>query len=177
MKAAGFLMLLLVATGARAAGEPAEAATTSSRLSAEIRAQLPAFVPPPDQPKHAPAATTTSDPDVLELPKLTVREKVQPRIKPIDLMTPRALNRKFAVDYKKSLQGLDKVLNGFWIPLFGPSLAARGRAQYTARQFQDLSYVINAARTDDSAASDGLQQAEAEMNRAIDRQNRPAGGK
>jgi len=164
MKAAGSLLLLLVATGALAAGELADAATTSSRLRAEIRARLPAYTPPPDQPKNAPAAATTPDPDVLELPKLTVREKIQPRIKTIDLMTPRALNRKFAVDYKKSLNGLDAVLNGFSIPLFGPSLAARGRAQYRAQQYRDMFDTIDAIANVDPAQAAGLR---AEMINAL----------
>ncbi|MDI1250846.1 MAG: hypothetical protein PSV13_18425 [Lacunisphaera sp.] len=159
MKAAGLLLLLL-------------AATTSSRLSAEIRAQLPAFVPPPDQPKNAPAAATTTDPDVLELPKLTVREKARQRITPNDLMTPRALNKKFAVDYKKSLKGLDAVLNGFSIPLFGPSLAARGRAQYRAQQYRDMFGTIDAIAADDPAQAAELRR---EMVNALS--GRPPGSK
>lgn len=172
MKAAGFILLLLVAPGALAAGEPADAATTSSRLSGEIRARLPAYVPPPDQPKNAPAAATTADPDVLELPKLTVREKVQPRISPRDLMTPRALNRQFAVDYKKSLKGLDKLLNGFSIPLFGPSLAARGRAQYRAQQYRDMFGTIDAIATEDPEQAAELRR---EMVNALS--GRPPGSK
>jgi hypothetical protein len=172
MKAAGSLLLLLVATGSLAAGEPAEAATTSSRLSAEIRARLPAYVPPPDQPKNAPASAATPDPDVLELPKLTVREKARQRITPHDLMTPRALNKKFAVDYKKSLQGLDKVLNGFWLPLFGPSLAARGRAQYRAQQYRDMFGTIDAIAADDPEQAAELRR---EMVNALS--GRPPGSK
>jgi hypothetical protein len=176
MKAAGPLSLALVLTGTLASAEAPAASSLSARISAEIRTGLPAYAPPPARPKDTPGEVATPDADVLQLPKLTVREKVPPRIVPNDLMTPRALNRKFALDYKKSLKGLDAVLNGFSIPLFGPSLAARGRAQYTARRYQDLSFVMHAAEGEEPAVTNGLQKAEAEMQQAIERQNRPAGG-
>ena len=179
MKPAGFSLLCLVATGTLLAGEPAASDATPAPISAVIRAGLPAYNPPaPVKPAASPAATepAPADPDTLVLPKVTVRERHQPRIHPIDLMTPAALERKFAVDYKKSLTGLDAFLNGFSIPLFGPSLAARGRAQYQAQQMADLSFIIN-ARADDPKSAAGLQAAEAEMNLAIERQDRPAGSK
>jgi len=168
MKAAGLLLLGFALIAPCAAAEPA----VSPRLRAAIRASLPAYTPPPPPPLDTPAEATTPDPDVLELPKMTVREKVPPRITPHDLMTPRALNRKYAVDYKNSLQGLDKVLNGFSIPLFGPSLAARGRAQYRARQYRDMFSTIDAIATDDPAQAAELRR---EMVNALS--GRPPGSK
>lgn len=145
MKTAGSILFFFAAAGSLPGGEEAAVASgTSARLSAEIRAGLPAYTPPPTKPRNAPAAATTPDPDVLELPKLTVREKAQQRIMPNDLMTPRALNKKFAADYKRSLKGLDAVLNSFSIPLISPSLAARGRAQYRAQQYRDMFSTIDA---------------------------------
>jgi hypothetical protein len=176
MKAAGPLSFALVLTGTLAGAETPASSTLSARITTEIRTGLPAYAPPPARPKDTPGETATPDADVLQLPKLTVREKVPPRIVPNDLLPPQALNKKFAVEYKKSLKGLDKVLNGFSIPLFGPSLAARGRAQHTARQYQDLSFVIHAAEGEDATVTNGLQKAENEMQQANERQNRPAGG-
>ncbi len=169
MKTAGSILFSFVAVGALAA---AESTALSDRLKAEVRASLPAYTPPPAQPVAIPAATGPADPDVLVLPKLTVREKVQPRIAPDDLLTPGERNRKFAVAYKKSLRGLDALLNGFSIPLFGPSLAARGRAQYRAQQYRDMFDIIDAIATNDPAQAVGLR---AEMINAIS--GRPPGSK
>lgn len=170
MKAAGPLLLCFVATVSLAGAETAVASTVSDRISAEVRARLPAYAPP--VPKNAPAEAATPDPDVLELPTLTVRERVQPRIAPLDLMTPRALNRKFAHDYKKSLQGLESLLNGFSIPLFGPSLAARGRAQYRAQQYRQVFDTIDAIATVDPEQAAALR---VEMVNALS--GRPPGSK
>jgi hypothetical protein len=172
MKAAGSILLFFAAAGSLPAEEAVVASGTSARLSAEIRASLPAYTPPPTEPKNAPAAATTSDPDVLELPKLTVREKAQQRITPNDLMTPKALNKKFAADYKRSLKGLDEVLNSFSIPLISPSLAARGRAQYRAQQYRDMFNTIDAIGTIDPGQAAELRR---EMVNALS--GRPPGSK
>jgi hypothetical protein len=172
MKAARPLLLGFVAAGALLAAEPADPPAAPTKLSEVIRASLPAYTPPPPRPKNTPGEATTPDPDVLVLPKMTVRERYQPRIVPNDLLTPRELNKKFAADYKKSLKGLDAILNGFSIPLFGPSLAARGRAQYRAQQYRDMFNTIDAIATDDPVQAADLRR---EMINALS--GRPPGSK
>jgi hypothetical protein len=79
MKPSGFHLLVFFVAGPLAAQEPVEtprSAKTSTRLTQEIRVTLPKFTPPPppvlDQPK---SDGTEDDPNVLALPKFTVKEK------------------------------------------------------------------------------------------------------
>jgi hypothetical protein len=189
MKPAGFHLLIFVVTGPLAAQEPTESATDrkiSARLTQEIRVALPKFTPPPppvlDQPKND---GTEDDPDVLALPKFTVKEKRAQRIEPSDLLTSKELSKKFKADYKKSLTGLDAALNSFVIPIVSapislrdPSpLAARGRELYRARRIEDLNRTIEAGKLGDKENSAALKNEVTEMHRAQDWQNRVTGGK
>jgi hypothetical protein len=185
MKPAGFHLLSFVAVGTLAAQEPTlpASAKTSDRLKEEIRAGLPPYTPPPskflDQPKND---GPESDPDLFALPKFTVQEKRLPRIEPNDLLTPRALGKQFAADYKKSLKGLDAVLNSFAIPILSapislrdPSpLATRGRELYRSRQNEDIRHVIEIGKLADPANL-ALAQEKTDLQQALDWQNRPAG--
>jgi hypothetical protein len=178
MKAAGPILLCLVAAVTLPADEPAAPPATSDRLKGIIRAGLPNYTPPP--PKVMFDGITTnppSDSDVLVLPKVTVREKAPPRFDPLMLMRADQLAKKYAKDYKDSLKGLDALLNGFSIPLFGPSLASRGAARYRASQMADLDQVITTGKASDPKTSGELQQAVKDMNEAQDWQNRVTGGK
>lgn len=177
MKAAGPTLLCLIATGTLAAREPTVPATLSSRLSAEVRASLPAYTPPPPKPENTPAGPAPADPDVLVLPKLTVREKRVQRLDPLDILSPREQDKKYAAEYRASLKGLDALLNGFAIPLIGQSLAARGRALHAQRQFEDLHFISTVGASLDPEGAAATKKAEDDMKRAIDWQNRPAGSK
>ncbi len=177
MKTAGLHLLGLIATMSLAAEEipPPTSPKTSDRLKTEIRASLPRYLAPvPKDINELGRLSLESDPDLFALPKLTVREKRPPRIEANDLLTPRALNKKFALEYDRSLTGLDRVLNGFTIPLFSPSFGARGRAAFQARQFSDIRHVIEIGRLADPQNTT-LASEKVDLREALDRQNRPAG--
>ncbi len=141
MRPAGPLLLLLV-TGAVAvpADEPAAPAPvkTSARLSQEIRAALPRFEPPAAAPGPAtspvlsPAASL--DPDVVELPKLTVREKRLPGHDPDVWLNDRIVQRKAMVAYRDSMTDLEWLLNCWFVPLFSAPPSVRGRDYYEGRK-------------------------------------------
>ena len=178
MKPAGFLLLApagLILIAANAA-EP-EPAKLSERLKQEIVARLPAYTPPPPAAAAAPETPAEADPNALELPKMTVRERRQPRIEPNDLLTPDELNKKFAREYLNSLKGLDALLNGFSIPLISPSLAARGRQLYRTQQMEDIEHIMKVAEKIDPKDSAEMRKKVREMKRTDEQQNRPAGGK
>ncbi len=177
MKAARPFLLGFVATGSLMAAEPADPPAAPTRLSEVIRASLPPYTPPPPRPLDTPHEATSSDPDVLVLPKMTVREKYQPRIDPIDLLTRKGRDKAYAAEYRNSLKGLDAVLNGFSIPFFGKSQAALGRELHIRRQFEDLHFISTVGAKFAPEGSAAAQKAEADMKRAIEWQNRPAGGK
>jgi hypothetical protein len=175
LAAAGPFLFCLAVAAPLAAEEAMRPTLLSSRLNAEIRTSLPAYTPSPAKPKNTPAEAAQPDPDVVVLPKMTVREKRAPRFDPLDLMSPKERAKKYAAEYRNSLKGLDAVLNGFSIPFFGPSLAALGRELHIRRQFEDLHFVSTVGDTLDPKASAVTKKAEAEMKRAIEWQNRPAG--
>jgi hypothetical protein len=181
MKFIGFSLLCVVETASLLADQPsgtaAATAKLSSRLAAEIRASLPKY-----SPSTATAASTTettvhTSSDLLVLPKVIVNERPPPRVEPNDLITAKALNKKLARDFKNSLTGLDAILNGFSIPLVSPSLAARGRAAYKARQRGELSDFIRSTTAADAKEGAKLKDAAREMDKAEDWQNRVTGGK
>lgn len=152
----------------------------SAHLSAMVRAQLPGFTPHSEESTRATAETAQTpipDPDVLQLPKVTVRERPPPRTDPLDILIKSERKRKLARDFKDSLKGLDGLLNGFSFPIFSPSMAERGRTYHQQQQLDELNRVSNAIRESNPKAADNLQKDVAEAQRALDRQNRPAGSK
>jgi hypothetical protein len=115
MKPTGFHLLVFVVAGPLAAQEPAETAPdrkTSARLTQEIRVTLPKFTPPPppvlDQPRNS---GTEDDPNVLALPKFTVKEKRPPTHDPDVWLTDRAIQQKAMAAYEnaKSLAEIKRV--------------------------------------------------------------------
>ncbi len=144
MKPAGPLLLLLMASPAwSTADEPAAAnpSRTSPRLSREIRATLPRFTPPATPPAAAgpvAAPVTPRDPDVLELPKITVLEKRIPTNDPDVWLTERAIRQKSMAAYRDSMTDLEWALNSwFYIPLFGTPPSVRARRYYESRKLAD----------------------------------------
>ena len=182
MQLTGPLLILVAWPTALLADSPESAASApakvSAHLSAMIRSELPGFVPEsatPLQPRHDESAAT-HNPDVLELPKITVRKRLPPKIDPLDLLIKTGRDKKLALDFKNSLTGLDALLNGFSFPIFSPTMAERGRVYRQQQQLEELNRVASAVRHDDPKAATGLEKDAAEAQRALDRQNRPAGG-
>lgn len=162
MKTAGLPLLAFVLTGALAADTPAAApARTSDHLSQEIRAALPKFTPPPapvlDQPKDLPA-----DPDVLLLPKLTVKEKRPPSHDPDVWLTDKAVQQKAMAAYKTSMTDLEWALNSWFIPLFSAPASVRARSAYESGKFRaeliSISDLADKIGTQDPATSADLHQ-------------------
>jgi len=155
--------LVLIATVLVRADEPATAAPPAS-LSAEVRQQLttslPGYTPPaPAKPPAAP------NPDVLELPKMTVKQQPRPRVRLGDsvILGPKAFNEDLA---KKNLSTLDRgVLNKFTLPswLGGVSAAERAREDYNIAQKQqflsDVFTISKAVEQTDPAAAKSLREA------------------
>lgn len=199
MKPAGFHLLIFVVAGPLAALEPSAAPVaqppdapsealakegpdrkTSARLTQEIRISLPKFGPPPppvlDQPKSDGAG---DDPNVLALPKFTVKEKRPPTHDPDVWLTDRAIQQKAMAAYKQSMTDLEWALNSWFIPLFSPPASVRARASYASnkaladiKRVHDLLGRISA--TNPKAASE-LEQERIKMDQTEYWQSRPAG--
>lgn len=184
-----FLALLLasLAVAVRAEDAPASATTApASALSAEVAKQLAATLPgaslslaeakPADLSSEATRAKQGSvtptqakeeapNPDVLELPKMTVKQRPRPRLGEIDVLGPKAFNEELA---KKNFTAFDRnVLNKFTLPswLGGVSAAERAREDYNIaqkRQFlSDVMTIARAAELTDPANAQALREAAA----------------
>lgn len=183
MKPTGFHLLVFAVAGPLAAQEPAEPAPerkTSARLTQEIRVTLPKFTPPPppvlDQPK---SDGTETDPNVLALPKFTVKEKRPPTHDPDVWLTNKAVQQKAMAAYKQSLTDVEWALNSWYIPLFGSSPAARARAAYeNQKKMSELHHVhrlFKVISTADPGAGDDLEKERVKMDQAEYWRSRPAG--
>jgi hypothetical protein len=162
-------------------GSPANApAKLSTHIFAMVRSGLPEYAPRGEPSSATPPESTSvvaHDPEVLELPKITVRERPPPKVEPLDILIKSERKRKLARDFKNSFTGLDGLLNGFSFPIFSPSMAERGRVYHQQQQLGELNRVAGAVRESDPKAAAGLQKDAADAQRALDRQNRPAGDK
>jgi hypothetical protein len=171
------LVLALIATVSVLAAEPAPVAATPAPAPAaatpatdEVARQLAATLAsireqsvaraPENQKEAAPV-----DPDVLELPKMTVKQQPKPRVRLGEgsILGPKAFNEDLA---KKNLSTLDRsILNKFTLPLFGTSAADRAREDYNIAQKQqfmsDVLTISKAAEQTDPAAAKALREAAA----------------
>jgi hypothetical protein len=179
------LTLGLFATVSAPAQQPAAAPVPDPALSAEVAKELNAALP-----QSAPARPTASaiadirqqsidrapasqlgqenapaDPEVLELPKMTVKQppKPRPRLGDHTILGPKAMNEDLA---KKNLTALDRgVLNKFTIPswLGGVSAAERAREDYNIQQkrafLDDVLTISKAAEQTDPANAKALREA------------------
>ena len=182
MKPTGTLLVLLAWSTALLAASQESAVKVSSKVSphvsAMIKAELPGYTPPPAEPSATSLESSpvvTSDPAVLELEKVTVRERKPQKIEPLDILSDAGRRKKLALDFKDSLQGLDALLNGFSFPIFSPSMAERGRVYRQQQQLNELTRIGSAVRGADPKAAADLKKNAADAQRAIDQQNRPAG--
>lgn len=175
MKPAGFPLLILAVAGTLAAQEPAR---TSARLTQEIKAALPRYEPPPPPVLDQPKALST-DPDILVLPKVTVKEYRPPTHDPDAWLTNKAAGQKAMAAYKQSMTDLEWALNSWFIPLVGSSPSARARAAYESRKkMSDLHRVHSLFKTisaTDSTAATELEKERIKMDQAEYWQSRPAG--
>jgi hypothetical protein len=118
--------------------------------------------------ERAPASQTEAPPpdsEVLELPKMTVKQqpRARPRLGDHTILGPKAFNDELA---KKNLSTLDRgVLNKFTLPawLGGVSAADRAREEYNIvqkRQFlDDVQTISKAAEATDPANAKALRDA------------------
>lgn len=146
------------AAGASAPAAPAP--LTMSEMEKLLAAARPKFSPPAEaQP------ATEPDPDVLELPKMTVKQRPRPRLGESVILGPKAFNEELA---KRNLSALDRnLLNKFTLPswLGGVSAAERAREDYEIaqkRQFMsDVLTIAKAAELTDPANAKALREAAA----------------
>lgn len=118
---------------------------------------LPTYNPPPAETK---ALDQPADPDVLELPKMTVKQKPRPRLTPDVVFTKNAFGEDLA---KKKFSSLDQTLNKFTLPLFGASLAQRALEEYerekNEKMVSDVGTIATALEQTDPAEAKALREA------------------
>lgn len=182
MKPAGLPLFALALAGSSLAAEdsaPPKLVKTSVRLRQEIAAALPKYDPPAkvlDQPKPL---ESSSDPDVLALPKFTVKE-YRPRDHDPDVwLTDRAVQQKAMAQYKQSMSDLEWALNGWYIPLFCSSPASRARGAYkmnkSMEELHRVHRLFNVISTTDPKAAAELEKERVKMEQTEYWQGRPAG--
>jgi len=164
------MLLFLIALSPGLLADEASSGTppkTSARLTQEIRAGLPKFTPPAPTPAPAspPAdeAAPPRDPDVVVLPKITVREKRPPTNDPDLWLNGRAVQQKAMAAYHDSMTPLEWALNSWYIPLFGAPPSVRAREYYADRKLADeadrLNSVIKAVGLTDPGEAAKLRNA------------------
>lgn len=168
MKTAGLMLPLLLALGVTAMGQSNPAAATradesQSKLSPEVSQQLTDKLPKYSPPAPEKPAATKTDPDVLELPKVTITQKKRPRLNDQVMMTNKAFNDKLA---RQQLSSFDRsVLNKFTLPSWfgGVSAAERAREDYDRAQreqlFSDVARMAKVIETEDPAQAKVLRDA------------------
>ena len=176
MKTAGLLFALTVATVLPAAAQsttPAVEATPPSpaaqpatpppaKLSPEVAQMLATALPKYEPPPAAKPASPT-DPEVVELPKMTVTQKKRPRLGDNVMMTPKAFNEKLA---NEKLSTFDRnFLNKYTLPTWfgGLSAADRARAEYDYEKKEalrsDVLHLAEVAEQVDPAQAKALRDA------------------
>jgi hypothetical protein len=87
----------------------------------------------PDTPPAAPADTAA---DVVLLPEMRVIEKPLPG-DPDAWLTPKARREKAVKEYLNAMNPLERLLNGWHIPLLTPSVAVRAQSAYQEKKFTE----------------------------------------
>lgn len=178
MKPAGLLLPVIGLATVLSAAETTSAPSQVSReISAKIREGLPTYQPAATSTDGSAPDTEgpqTNDPNVLILPKLTVKEKRLPPDAADQLMSRDEFKRKMEnlyLDEVAKLGPLHYLLNKFTIPILSPSKEERGRAIYQRRELDRLRHVSDAARSLDPNAAKTF-------DRELDNSHttRPAGG-
>jgi hypothetical protein len=132
-------LLLRAEEPAKPAAAPAPVApeAKAGKVSPELAEQMATYLPKYIPPAPADAKPAAPNPDVVELPKVTVTQKKRPRLKITDevMMTPKSFNEKLAKD---NLSSFDRnFLNKFtWFG--GQTPEERAREEYRLKQQQEL---------------------------------------
>ncbi|RXK52790.1 hypothetical protein ESB00_13800 [Oleiharenicola lentus] len=170
------LILLALTVISRAEDTPAAAQPSSESTSAAVIAVpvrpavperasllpgLPTYAPPPPAaPKQLDQPNTPTDPDVLVLPKMTVKQKPRPRLNADIVYASKDLGNVLA---KQKYTQLDQALNKFTLPLFGQSLAERAIEDHKREKKQaltdDVLNISNALKDADPAEAKSLEKA------------------
>lgn len=138
----GLLLAVLSAT-VLAADTPAPPAATPP--AEPNKAEAATVTPPAAQVPFTPLANgkvddKPADPDVLELPKMVVKQKPRPRLTPEIMVTKNAFGVQLA---KEKFSGLDQGLNKFTLPLFGASIAERALEEHAREKKEQLTGDVN----------------------------------
>jgi hypothetical protein len=158
----GLLFIALVATALAedAPAKPAAPAADTAPATAreQLAATLPKYDPPP--PADPKQLDKPADPDVLELPKMTVKQKPRPRLNADIVYTRQNLGDKLA---KENFSQLDRVLNSFTLPLFGAGMAERALEEHEREKKKQLNLdVLNISKAleqTDPAEAKSLKEA------------------
>jgi hypothetical protein len=155
--------LALLATVSLVAADPAPTPAPEPLTAVPRYSVPPAALARPGLPGVA--NESPADPNVLELPKMTVvKPKPRPRARLGDtaILGPTAFNEDLA---KKNLSALDRGLNKFTLPLFGTSAADRAREDYNIAQkeqfMSDVLTIAKATELTDPEAAKALREAAA----------------
>ncbi|HEY8995268.1 MAG TPA: hypothetical protein VIM71_11440 [Lacunisphaera sp.] len=142
------LLFFALAVIARADEAPAKPAAPTAGQPApqtareQLAATMPKYEPPP--PAEPKKLDQPADPDVLELPKMTVKQKPRPRLNTDIVYTRQNLGDKLA---KEKFTQLDRVLNSFTIPLFGAGMAERALEEHEREKKKELNLdVLNLSK-------------------------------
>lgn len=140
-----FLALTVIAAAQEAAAQNPAPDSTPAARSPNILPGMPTYAPPPPPaPKKLDQPNTAADPDVLELPKMTVKQKPRPRLNADIVYAPKDLGNLLA---KQKFTQLDQALNKFTLPLFGRSLAERALEEHEREKKQELTLdVLNLSK-------------------------------
>lgn len=164
MKPAGLLPLLSAGLVTVVLSAQTSTGLVSRETKARILEGLPTYHPPAPKTEtngDTAAPTQTTDPNVLILPKLTVKEKRLPPDAADHLMSRRDFKRKMENLYLDSLaeEGpLNLLLNSFTIPILSPSKAERGQALSTRREIERMNHVSETRRSIDPEAAKKFKQ-------------------
>ena len=149
------------------AGETKKTEATAVTTPAELaKAESPAVTTSPAAPvPFTPLANgkvdeKPADPDMLELPKMVVKQKPRPRLTPEIMVTRKAFGEDLA---KQKFSTLDQVLNKFTLPLFGTSMAQRALEDFDREKKEqlnkDVSNIAKALETVDPTEAKSLKEA------------------
>jgi hypothetical protein len=141
---------------AKSAVDPA--AKLSPGVSQMLTANLPKYTPPEAMPAAAKPTTGEPSPDVIELPKVVVKQKKRPRLGDEVMMTNKAFNEKLA---KEKTSSFDRDFLNKYGFLGGASAAERARDEYDRAQrdqmIKDVSVMAKALEQEDPAAAKALR--------------------
>lgn len=123
---------------APAAANPAPPVETlPAKSPPSVTAVTPPATPVPFSPLVKPQADDKpADPDVLELPKMVIKQKPRPRLTPEIMVTRKGYGELLA---KQKFGEFDQVLNKFTLPLFGSSMAERALEEHEREKNEQLS--------------------------------------